>query len=93
MAVTTLPRPNHRLLGRLVLAILVVAIVVTAFLVGLSQRSGTTVRPPAPAISVPVRISPGPGQTAGELGGGHPAAGLPAADSTCLTVVRHSRTC
>jgi hypothetical protein len=50
MAITTLPIASHRLLSRFVLAVLVVAMVVTTFVVVHSQRA-SSVKTPSPAVS------------------------------------------
>ena len=44
MAVTTLPRTSHRLLARLVIALVAAAVIVTALLVASSHHSGTAKR-------------------------------------------------
>jgi hypothetical protein len=105
------PPARSRLLARLLVAVLIVAVAMTAFLIGRSERAATSARPAPPAASLPrneqgftgtinsgpdhpaVGISRGLGETAGALGGGHPATGPQADESTCLTVVRHTRIC
>jgi hypothetical protein len=53
MQIGTLPFTTHRLLSRFALAVLVVAIVVTTFVVVHSQRSASSVTTPSPAVSTP----------------------------------------
>jgi hypothetical protein len=97
MTASTLPPPNRRLIGWLALAV-VVAIAVATPLVVYSQRSVTSVNSPARAVSPPASSVPAATGTANSglsteqyRAGG--SSGGPGGESTCLTVVRHTRIC
>jgi hypothetical protein len=60
MAVTTLPRTSHRVLIKLVIALVAAAVIVTALLVARTHHSGTAT-PSTPGVAATSVSTPGVG--------------------------------